>query len=233
MTTDDHQDALTLFDFLYLRDPDIVVADAVIGFGHFDLKIPRRCLELHRSGVAPLIVFSGGMGAGTADLGRPEARAFLDEIRAHGGVDEGAVVLEDRSTNTGENVEATTRLLENEGRPLGVDGGIHTALIVANACRQRRVDLTCRLHHPDVRWINAPPATTFDEEAEMYARKGQDLVPSLAGEIRRLLDYPARGFCLPADIPEEVLDAHEKLEARLRGTVTPRPEPPSRIGCRR
>ncbi len=110
---------------------------------------------------------------------------------------------------------------------------VHTALIVANACRQRRVDLTCRLHHPDVRWINAPPLTTFDEEAAMYAGQGQDLVPLLVGEIRRLLDYPARGFCLPADIPEEVLAAHEKLEARLHGTVNPRPEPPSRIGCRR
>jgi len=215
MTTDDQQDARVLFGFLYLRDPEIVAADAVIGFGHFDLKIPRRCLELHRSGLAPLIVFSGGMGAGTADLGQPEARAFLDEVRAQGGVDEGAVVFEDRSTNTGENVEATTRLLKDEGRPFGSDGGIHTALIVANAYRQRRVDLTCRLHHPGVRWINAPPATSFDEEIAMYADKGQDLVPFLSGEMQRLRDYPARGFCLPADIPPEVLAAHERLEARV------------------
>ena len=71
--------ARVLFEFLYLRDPEIVAADAVIGFGHFDLKIPRRCLELHKSGLAPLIVFSGGMGAGTADLGRAEARAFVDD----------------------------------------------------------------------------------------------------------------------------------------------------------
>ena len=92
--------AQVLFDYLYLRSPEIGSADAVIGFGHFDLKIPRRCLALHRSGLAPLIVFSGGMGAGTADLGQAEARAFLDEIRAAGGVDEGAVVFEDRSDPT-------------------------------------------------------------------------------------------------------------------------------------
>ena len=210
--------AQVLFDYLYLRDPEIAAADAVIGFGHFDLKIPRRCLELHASGLAPLIVFSGGMGAGTADLGQPEARAFLDEVRAQGGVDEGMVVFEDRSTNTGENVEATARLLEDEGRPLGSEGGIRTALIVANAYRQRRVDLTCRLRHPGVRWINAPPETSFDEEVAMYAEKGQDLGPLLSGEIQRLRDYPARGFCLPADIPPEVLAAHQRLEAR-RGSA--------------
>ncbi len=47
--------ARVLFDYLYLRDPDILAADAVIGFGHFDLKIPRRCLELHRRGLAPFL----------------------------------------------------------------------------------------------------------------------------------------------------------------------------------
>jgi uncharacterized SAM-binding protein YcdF (DUF218 family) len=185
------------------------------------MKIPRRCHELYRRGQAPLIVFSGGMGAGTADLGRAEARAFLDEVRAIGGVPEDDMLFEDQSTNTGENVEATTRLLEEVGRPLGSEDGIRTALIVANAYRQRRVDLTCRLHHPGVSWVNAPPVTSFDEEAEMYASKGQDLVPLLVGEIRRLIDYPALGFCLPSDVPPEVLAACEQLEAR-GGSRSPR-----------
>jgi hypothetical protein len=215
MTTDDQKDARMLFDYLSLRDPE-APGDAVIGFGHFDLKIPRRCLELHRQGLVPLIIFSGGVGAGTADLGQAEARAFLEEARTQGGVDEDAIVIEDQSTNTGENVEATTRLLADEGRPLGSEGGIRTALIVANAYRQRRVDLTCRLHHPGVRWINTPPATSFEEEREMYASKGQDLVRLLVGEIQRLLDYPARGFCLRADVPREVRAAHERLEASTR-----------------
>ena len=47
-------EARLLFDYLYLRDPDAGTADAVMGFGHFDMKIPRRCLELHRLIVEPL-----------------------------------------------------------------------------------------------------------------------------------------------------------------------------------
>jgi hypothetical protein len=206
----DHQeDARALFDYLYLRDPDHSSADAVIGFGSFDLKIPHRCLDLYRQGRAPLIVFSGGMGAGTGDLGRPEAHAFLDEVRARGGVPDGDLVLEDRSTNTGQNVSEITRLLEEQGRPFGE--GIRSAIMVASAYRQRRVDLTCRRHQPTVRWVNAPPVTTFEGELEMFAGKGLDLAAVLVGEIQRLLDYPARGFCLSADIPGEVLAAHERL----------------------
>jgi uncharacterized SAM-binding protein YcdF (DUF218 family) len=200
-------DARLLFDYLYLRDPEPAAADAVIGFGHFDMKVPRRCLELYRQGRAPLIVFTGGIGAGTADLGRPEAQAFLGEVRRNGGVAEKDVLIEDRSTHTGENLAATARLLAEHGRPLGTDGGIGRAVIVATAYRQRRVFLTCRLHHPGVRFINAPPVTSFDAERSMFAEKGQDLVALLCGEVRRLIDYPDRGFCLPAEIPPEILAA--------------------------
>ena len=213
MGLDGKDDARTLFDHLYLRDAAGTRADAVIGFGHFDMKIPRRCRELYRAGRAPLIVLSGGMGAGTADLGQPEARAFLEEIRAQGGVPDADVLFEDRSTNTGENVEASTRLLEKKGRPFGVEGGVRNALIVANASRQRRVFLTCRRHHPGVRFVNVPPETTFEEEQALYAEKGQDLVAHLTGEIRRLEEYPGKGFCLPADLPPEVLAARDRLEA--------------------
>jgi hypothetical protein len=211
-----HEDARALFDYLYLRDPDTGQADAVIGFGSFDLKVPRRCLDLYRQGRAPLIVFSGGMGAGTADLGRPEAHAFVDEVRARGGVRDGDLIFEDRSTNTGENVSETARLLEEHGRPLGKAGGVRSALVVTSACRQRRLSLTCGLHHPAVRWVNAPPATTFEKEVEMFADKGIDLVAALAGEVQRLLHYPARGFCLPVNVPHDVLAAHERLGERLR-----------------
>jgi hypothetical protein len=207
-------DARTLFEYLYLRDPEDASADAVIGFGHFDLKIPRRCLDLYRQDRASLIVFTGGMGAGTADLGRPEAWAFLDELRAAGGVPDGHLLFEDQSTNTGENVAATARLLEQRGRPFGSDEGIRVALIVATAYRQRRVFLTCHLHHPRVRFINAPPLTSFEAERAMFGAKQLDLVALLSGEIQRLLEYPDRGLCLPAEIPPEVLAAHRGIRSR-------------------
>ena len=66
-----------VFNWLSLREaaPDCA-CDAVIGFGHFDLNIPRHCAELRTRGAARTMIFTGGIGAGTADLGRPEADAF-------------------------------------------------------------------------------------------------------------------------------------------------------------
>ena len=51
--------------------------------------------------------------------------------------------------------------------------------------------------------------------APAFATGGPGLyeLPLLSGEIQRLLEYPARGFCLTADIPPEVLAAHQRLQA--------------------
>src|SRR5450759_4968089 len=70
--------------FRYLAETDPLPsasADAVLGFGMFDLKLPRFCGELYARGLARHIVFMGGIGAGTGDLGMPEADAWLAELR--------------------------------------------------------------------------------------------------------------------------------------------------------
>ncbi|MBI5689523.1 MAG: hypothetical protein HZC55_05450 [Verrucomicrobia bacterium] len=56
-------------------------ADAILGFGMFDLRLPVFCGELHRRGLAPRLIFTGGIGAGTGNLGRPEADAWHDALR--------------------------------------------------------------------------------------------------------------------------------------------------------
>ena len=57
--------AKMLFEYLYLQDIPSK-ADAVMGFGHFDEKIPLHCGTLYSNGFAPFILFSGGK--------KPEAR---------------------------------------------------------------------------------------------------------------------------------------------------------------
>ena len=75
-------DAERIFAFLAATDAlPVAPADAIIGFGTFDLSLARFCGDLHGRGCAPTIIFSGGIGAGTADLGQPEADAWRAELR--------------------------------------------------------------------------------------------------------------------------------------------------------
>jgi uncharacterized SAM-binding protein YcdF (DUF218 family) len=144
-----------LFEYLYLRTEPLYRADVIIGFGHFDLNIPRHCATLYQQGYAPLIIFTGGVGSGTADLPKPEAQSFYDELkRVAPDIPTEAIILEDTSTNTFENIRFAARAFAAEHPQLSFESGISSAILIANAYRQRRVWLTCRKAFPHISFYN-------------------------------------------------------------------------------
>lgn len=188
--------------------------DAIIGFGVFDLSLPRFCGELHLRGHAPCLVFTGGLGAGTGTLGGPEADVWRAELRrAYPQISDATVVLENRSTNTAENIRFTADLLAREHPSLALGLGLRSALIVASPSRLRRVQLTLRHLHPTVRTFRALPPVDFDREAALYAENGVDFVAHLTGELDRLVDYPGRGWIAAEPLPPEIAAAHAVLRA--------------------
>ena len=213
MDRQSHDAAQALFDYLSLRDPDVGSADLIIGFGHFDPKIPRQCGALWRAGRAPRILFTGGVGAGTAGLGQPEALCFRDEVlRQFPEIPESAILVEPASRHTGENVEKSTVLLKAVSPEACFDHGIRHVILVATAARQRRVWLTCTKQWPHLSLSNLPPHTTYAQDLDLFAAKGRDLDALLLGEMDRLLTYPALGHIAQPDIPQEVLDAYRLLQ---------------------
>lgn len=191
-------------------------ADVVVGLGHFDRAIPRLCGELVRAGRARWIIFSGGIGAGSGDFTQPEAREFRDELQRHAPDLVACVaLLEERSTNTGENLAFTTAALAATRPDLIPGETLRRAWIVATPCRLRRALATARLHWPAVQLWGTCPARTLDEERALYAGLGQDLRAQLVGEVERLVSYPARGFIVPVSVPAEVLAAARTLGAKV------------------
>jgi hypothetical protein len=199
-----------LFEYLYLQDTP-QNADAVIGFGHFDTKIPQRCAELNQQGLAPRIVFTGGVGAGSADLPMPEAVFFQQWVQAHAPhIPKQALVIESASTNTADNLRFSQKLLaEQYSLVFGTD--LQKILLVANAYRQRRVYLTCRKLFPGLTFVNTPPSTTFEQEMRLFQDKNEDFVAHLVAEMQRIQDYPAKDWIEYEEIPGEVSEAWKRL----------------------
>lgn len=205
--------ARTVYEHLALRDPLPATVDLIIGFGHFDPKIPRACCDLYRRfPAAKGIVFTGGIGAGTADIGGPEAGYFLELARAYAPeIPRRVYVVEDQSTNTSENLAFTLRELEEHRPDLLPGRAAQSIALVANACRQRRVCLTCKRMLPPVTLVNAPPPTGFEEEIALYQAKRQDLIPVLIGEMDRILAYPDKGWISREAVPDHILEAWRAL----------------------
>jgi hypothetical protein len=202
--------------FNYLAETDALpteTCDAVLGFGVFDLKLPRYCGALYATGRAKRIIFTGGVGAGSADLGQPEADAWCAALlTAYPQIPRDHIILENRSTNTGENVRFTTELLARKHPELSLGCGIKTVIVVAAPSRLRRVRLTLQHLYPQLHILGRHPSTSYAEEHALYAGTGIDLVAHLAGELDRIVDYAARGWILPEPLPPPIAAAHQVLK---------------------
>ena len=200
----------------YLSEVDPLpptLVDAVIGFGMFDVALASFCGELYAQARVRRIIITGGMGAGTADLGRPEADAWYDQLsHSHPTIPREHVVLENRSTNTAENIAFTSQHLSVHHPDLIFGQTLTTALIVASPSRLRRVKLTWEKMQPTVRVFRCLPIDArFDREYALYESKGLNYPMHLAGELERLTTYPDRGWIAPEPLPDTVIEAYRIL----------------------
>jgi uncharacterized SAM-binding protein YcdF (DUF218 family) len=217
------QDAKTIFHYLYERNPSNDEADIIIGFGHFDEKIPVQCALLFLEGKSRKILFTGGRGSGTADIPESEASFFLEVVeKRYPKISRDAVILEKKSTNTAENLRFSVEVLRDLPVPLLFGKNLRSAFIVANAYRQKRVWLTCVHLFPNVEFINSPPETTYEKEHALFKEKDLDYVQCLTGEVERIMQYGKRGFIKKVTIPEPVLCAYRSLARKdERASKTP------------
>ena len=204
--------AKRLFEYLCVRDEAFPKAGLVIGFGHFDLRIPQLCGALYESGRAQRVLLTGGCGAGTADLPDAEAVVFLRVLmETCPAIPMAHVCVESASTNTGENIRFSGEALQRADPAFCFESGIHSVIAVASPYRQRRVCRTMQQLHPSIRVFNSPPETSFEQETRIFDAKDQDLVPLLTGELDRIMTYPVKGFMAPDSIPPDVMNAYERL----------------------
>jgi hypothetical protein len=90
-------------------------ADCIIVLGSHDTRVAERGAEVFLAGWAPLVVCSGHLGGLTSGMwNRSEAEIFAD-VAAGLGVPRERILIESRSTNTGENVDFSRQLLKQRG----------------------------------------------------------------------------------------------------------------------
>jgi uncharacterized SAM-binding protein YcdF (DUF218 family) len=183
-------------------------ADAILVLCSHDIAVAERGAQLFRDGWAPLLIFSGGQGAITKRLwSEPEADRFA-RIAIDRGVPAESILIENRSTNTGENVEFTRRLLAERG----LDPS--TLILVQKPYMERRSYATFMKRWPEKRAIVTSPPAPFQEYLARYSNDAlseDDVVGIMVGDLQRIRDYPARGFQIPQEIPADVWDAFEEL----------------------
>jgi len=183
-------------------------AEAILVLCSYDLRVAERGAQLLLEGWAPLLIFSGGLGAITGKLwGEPEADQFA-RIASAMGVPEERILIENRSTNTGENIILTKALLaEKKLDP-------RKFILVQKPYMERRSYATFRKLWPDKEVLVTSAQVSFEEYLDQYANRElsvDDVVSIMVGDLQRIKVYPEKGYQIRQDIPDEVWAAYEEL----------------------
>ena len=193
--------------------PPLARVDAIFCLCSLDTRVAARAAELYLADYAPLLIFSGGSGKLTMDrFAIPEANLFAT-IAQGMGVPAEDIVMEPRSTNTGENVRFTHELLRARG-----DGTLPKSFIlVQKPYMERRTYATFCKQWPgadagEVQFSVTSPQLPFGEYPDK--ENPRDLVINImVGDLVRIKEYPAKGFQIEQEIPAEVWEAKDRLVA--------------------
>src|SRR5687768_3896122 len=104
------QKASVLWDYHHMNHQP-QHSDCILVLGSHDLRVADRGAELFLQGFAPWLIFSGGLGNFTKETWTvPEADLFAARAIELGVPDE-MIIRENKSTNTGENIQFTRKRL--------------------------------------------------------------------------------------------------------------------------
>jgi len=197
----------TIWEYHQLHHP-LSTADALLVLCSHDRRVAEYGAQLFLEGWAPLLIFSGGLGSITGRLwSEPEADQFAAIAYAMG-VPRESILIENASTNTGENILFTRDLLA--ARELAP----RTFILVQKPYMERRSFATFRKLWPDRDVIVASPKVTLDDYLARYSNDAlseDEVICIMVGDLQRIRVYPERGFQIHQDMPPEVWEAGREL----------------------
>lgn len=195
--------AKKLWDY-HLMQHVLAPSDCILVLGSHDKRVAARGAELYLQGYAPVVVFSGGLGRLTKEMWSETEADLFARIAVEMGVPREAILVENRSTNTGENILFSQQLLQAQG----LDP--HTFIVVQKPYMERRSYATFKKHWPSKELRVTSPQITFEEypSEEIPLEK---VISIMVGDLQRIKIYPQKGFQVYQEIPEEIWDAYEQL----------------------
>ena len=203
LTPETLQLAKTVWNYHQMNMP-LQKADCIFALGSQDTRVADRAAEIYLQGWAPLLIFSGGHGRITKDLWRETEAGAFAKIAIQKGVPAEDILIENRSTNTGENVLFTRTLLQEKGL------APQSFILVQKPYMERRTYATFQKQWPGKTvYITSPQISFKDYSTEELPL--ERVINIMVGDLQRIHIYAEKGFQIPQHIPDEVWKAYERL----------------------
>lgn len=192
-----------LWDYHHMKhEPE--KADCILVLGSHDLRVAERGAELWLQGWAPLLIFSGGLGNFTRGIWEESEADQFARIAVEKGVPRESIYVENKSTNTGENILFTRQLLQTKN----IDPA--SFIVVQKPYMERRSYATFKKHWPDKKMVVTSPQISFDDYPNTEIQL-ERVINIMVGDLQRIKMYPEKGFQIHQEIPEKIWKAYERL----------------------
>ncbi|MBG89201.1 MAG: hypothetical protein CMO80_20210 [Verrucomicrobiales bacterium] len=195
--------AQVIWDFHHVNH-SLDSADAIWVLCSHDLRVADRAVELLEQKLASRIIFSGGFGNFTDGVfDKPEADLFAERALELG-VPETAIIRENQSTNCGENVICTQRIIRE------LDLRIESVIAVQKPYMERRTFATIRKQWPEMKLCVTSPQLSFGDYCtdEIPMEK---VIGIMVGDFQRVVEYPRLGFQIEQEVSADAERAYEFL----------------------
>ena len=196
--------AQQLWDYHH-RNDTLVKSDCILALGSHDLRVAERTADLYLAGWAPLIIMSGGLGNFTMSWTEREADRFA-AVALKMGVPANHILIENKSTNTGENILFTQKLLDDLGLHL------QSFIVVQKPYMERRSYATFKKQWPGKDIIVTSPQISFEDYHSQEIPMDR-VINIMVGDLQRIKIYPDKGFHIYQEIPLPVWQAYQRLVA--------------------
>lgn len=148
-------------------------------------------------------MFAGGPGKITSSKFKKSEVEVYRDIAVQCGVPDKAILLETKSTNTGDNFRFFKRLLyQNQVKKI---------LLVHYATSERRTLSVAKAILPEFDLIITSPELTFSSFLEQLRHSSEYFyseVSLLVGDIQRMIIYPQLGWQEEVEIPASIIHAY-------------------------
>lgn len=197
--------AQKLWDYHKMNNK-IEKSDCIIVLGSHDTRVAERGADLFLQGYAEYIIFSGGLGNLTQGVwDETEADKFA-KVALKMGVPQNKILIENKSTNTGQNIQFVYELLQKKN--------LHpkSMILVQKPYMERRTFATFMKQWPgkNIKILITSPEILFvdypNEEIPI-----EKVINIMVGDLQRIKIYPEKGFQIFQEIPEDVWQAYEEL----------------------
>lgn len=201
-----------IWDYMHINH-QLKKADVIFVLGNRDIRVAQYAAQLYLEGWAPLVLLSGSGDIHNDKPGREnfigstEAEVFAEILKDKGVPDE-AIFIENKSQNTGDNYKFAINLLKEKG--------IEPKIVIAvqKPYMERRTYATGKIHWPNIELIVTSPPISVTEYPNSSNNHNEHWLHAMVGDLQRIKEYPAKGFQIEQDIPDDVWAAYEYLIAK-------------------